>query len=107
MVKRVVVKDHESMGQTIVVLEKKFDFESHTAFRNAYQGFPDATQMIVVDLSKVENLDSSAVGMLLMMHAYVKSRFGNRCSGIRLITGTSYVKDVLNNLRVGNLFLID
>lgn len=50
-----------------ITIDGRFDFSQHTAFRNAYeQANPDVSSY-EVDLSEASYLDSSALGMLLLL----------------------------------------
>ena len=52
----------------------RFDFSSQRDFRLAYQN--QAVTEFVVDLSKTEYIDSSALGMLLLLKEHADSKSG-------------------------------
>lgn len=54
---------------TVLILQGRFDFHSHREFRDAYQTALDSAgaRQIEVDLRGVDYLDSSALGMLLLL----------------------------------------
>ncbi|GGC75431.1 STAS domain-containing protein [Marinobacter halophilus] len=55
-------------GQTLTIrVEGRFDFSTHQAFRDAYEHSDPAVTRYVVDLSDTTYLDSSALGMLLLL----------------------------------------
>jgi anti-anti-sigma factor len=56
-------------GKALIKLSGRFDFNTHREFRGAYEPLVgDAeTRSVVVDFSNVDYLDSSALGMLLML----------------------------------------
>ncbi|MBL1274188.1 MAG: STAS domain-containing protein [Oceanospirillales bacterium] len=55
-------------GQTqIIKIEGRFDFSTHQAFRDAYEHGGKDVCGYVVDLSEATYLDSSALGMLLLL----------------------------------------
>ena len=51
-------------------VEGRFDFSSHQGFRRAYEGQSSKADSYVVDLQNTTYLDSSALGMLLLLKDY-------------------------------------
>ncbi|QIK38279.1 STAS domain-containing protein [Caldichromatium japonicum] len=87
----------------IIAVEGRFDFSQHRDFRNAYQNVAPGSLRFIVDLSRATYLDSSALGMLLLLREHVGGRPDNIC-----ITGTN--EDVRRVLKIANfdkLFTID
>ncbi|HIJ83462.1 MAG: STAS protein [Magnetococcales bacterium] len=60
----------------VVVLEERFNFEIHREFRDVYAKSPP-DKRFVLDMKKVEYLDSSALGMLLLLREYAG---GDKCN---------------------------
>jgi anti-anti-sigma factor len=91
-------------GRATIRLQGRFDFNAHREFREAIDtvlGGPATT--VVVDFGGVEYLDSSALGMLLMLRDRAKS-------GAREVTLASCrgaVKQILDIANFGKLFKID
>ncbi len=54
----------------VISIDGRFDFSTHQAFRNAYEHSDPAIQKYIVDLSETTYLDSSALGMLLLLRDY-------------------------------------
>ena len=55
-------------GRTLEIeVGNRFDFNLHLLFRAAQESAPQASQF-VVDLAQTEYMDSSALGMLLVLH---------------------------------------
>jgi anti-anti-sigma factor len=56
-------------GAATIALSGRFDFSAHQAFREACAAALDAAQIgeLKVDLAGVDYLDSSALGMLLLL----------------------------------------
>lgn len=50
-----------------IVIKGRFDFSSHQLFRDAYERFYKAPDTYIVDLKDTTYLDSSALGMLLLL----------------------------------------
>ncbi len=62
--------------ETIIQVKGRFTAKSHNQFRDAYRKElteEDHYRRIVVDLAGTEYIDSSALGMLLLMRAYMRS----------------------------------
>lgn len=59
----------EGQRTLIISVEGEFDADQHVAFREAYQSRPRDMEY-VVDLSSVDRLDSSALGLLLMLREH-------------------------------------
>lgn len=58
-------------GRTLTILiDGRFDFSSHQAFRDAYEHGEKAVAEYVVDMQDTTYLDSSALGMLLLLRDY-------------------------------------
>ncbi len=66
-----VTNSVSSDGQTVVIQVKgRFDFHSHREFRDAYSKKSGAGTRYVVDLSNTDYMDSSALGMLLLLRQH-------------------------------------
>lgn len=91
-------------GTAEVTLSGRFDFNAHRDFRAAYEPLiTDAEVMrINLDLAQVEYLDSSALGMLLMLRD--KSAAANKQLALTNVRGA--VKQVLDIANFGKLFAI-
>ena len=51
-------------------IEGRFDFNLHRDFRDAYRSAPKPGAHYVIDLGKTEYMDSSALGMLLLLREH-------------------------------------
>ena len=61
-------------GKTVTIkVDGRFDFSVHKDFRNAYKDYDDSTSY-KVNLSGTEYLDSSALGMLLLLKKHADSK---------------------------------
>ncbi len=90
-------------GKTVVVLQGRFDFNSHREFREAIdQAIREAPRDIHVDLGAVEYLDSSALGMLLMLRDKAKAA-GKE---VALANAQGPVKQVIDIANFGKLFAL-
>jgi anti-anti-sigma factor len=95
----------EKQGETArLALNGRFDFSSHREFRNACDDAlqtPDVKE-IEADFSRVEYLDSSALGMLLLLRE--KAHSANL--KVSLTNCTGLVQQVLDVANFQRLFTI-
>lgn len=89
-------------GEARIKLAGRFDFNSHREFRAAYEPLLDKADVrtLVVDLAGVDYLDSSALGMLLM----VRDKANSSSKTIMLANAQSGVKQVLDIANFSKLF---
>lgn len=91
-------------GKTTIKLEGRFDFDAHREFREAVEtAIAAAGTQISVDLGTVDYLDSSALGMLLMLRD--KAKGVNREVSLSNCKGS--VKQVLDIANFSRLFRVD
>lgn len=90
-------------GQELTItIRGRFDFNTHQAFRDAYQDAGNAPRRYVVDLLDATYLDSSALGMLLLL----RDHGGSEQADIRLVNCNSDVRKVLSVSNFEQLFTI-
>ncbi len=53
-----------------IAVNGRFDFSCHEAFRSAYEDRTDVCDRYLIDLAQTEYLDSSALGMLLLLRDF-------------------------------------
>lgn len=94
--------DPEKNVLTIAV-EGRFDFSQHRDFRNAYQNIAPGSMRFVVDLSRATYLDSSALGMLLLLREHV----GGEPGSVRITGSNEEVRRVLKIANFDKLFTLD
>jgi anti-anti-sigma factor len=89
-------------GRVEIRLIGRFDFNSHREFREAVDTalVDAAAKELTVDLGGVEYLDSSALGMLLMLRDKAKAAG----KSIALTNCRGVVKQVLDIANFGKLF---
>jgi len=92
-------------GRARLRLEGRFDFSVHREFRDAYTPLleDNSVREIVVDLARVEYVDSSALGMLLLLRERAKA-VGKEVT-LRGASGT--VRQVLEVANFGRMFSIE
>jgi HptB-dependent secretion and biofilm anti anti-sigma factor len=90
-------------GRTLTIrIEGRFDFSTHQAFRNAYEHETSDVQKFIVDLSDTTYLDSSALGMLLLLRDHA----GGDSARIQLRNCNSDVRRILTISNFEQLFSI-
>lgn len=96
-----VIKDGT---KATIKLSGRFDFNTHREFRGAYEPLVADAQVraVTVDFSAVDYLDSSALGMLLML----RDKMGGANKEVGLTGVRGNVKQVLDIANFGKLFQI-
>lgn len=91
-------------GLATIQLTGRFDFNTHREFRAAYEPLVADAQVrsVVVDFGGVDYLDSSALGMLLML----RDKLGGANKEVSLVNVRGNVKQVLDIANFGKLFQI-
>jgi HptB-dependent secretion and biofilm anti anti-sigma factor len=90
-------------GKSVIVLQGRFDFNAHREFRESVdQAVKDPAREIHVDLAGVDYLDSSALGMLLML----RDRAKGASKEVTLANARGSVKQVIDIANFGKLFAL-
>lgn len=90
-------------GKVVIDLQGRFDFNAHREFREAVdQAIKEAANAVQVDLANVDYLDSSALGMLLMLRDKAKGA-GKE---VVLANAGGSVKQVIDIANFGKLFAL-
>jgi anti-anti-sigma factor len=90
-------------GKVVIALQGRFDFNAHREFREAVdQAVKESAGGIQVDLGSVDYLDSSALGMLLMLRDKAKGAGKD----VVLANARGSVKQVIDIANFGKLFAL-
>ena len=90
-------------GQQLTIsVSGRFDFSAHQDFRQAYER-AGVVRQYVVDLRDTEYIDSSALGMLLLLRDHA----GGDAADIRISHCSSYMRRVLSISNFEQLFRIE
>ena len=81
----------------------KFDFSMHNDFRKSYKNENINSGKYEVDLSDTNYLDSSALGMLLLLKEFAESQ----SSKVIIKNAASEVKQILNIASFDKIFTIE
>ena len=89
------------MAQPIVInIPERFDFSTHRWFTETYEDALKNTNEIILDFSRVQYVDSSALGMMVLMRRKLSAEQGKGV--IRNAEGTA--KDILDMANFATLF---
>ena len=90
-------------GQSLVIaIDGRFDFSTHQAFRDAYEHGGQDIRKYIVDLTDTTYLDSSALGMLLLLRDHA----GGDNSSIVIANCNNDVRRILSISNFEQLFNI-
>jgi anti-anti-sigma factor len=90
-------------GQELTIaVQGRFDFSTHQDFRDAYERAEGSPRRYVVDLKGANYLDSSALGMLLLLRDHA----GGDEADVRLINCSSDIRKILAISNFEQLFAI-
>jgi len=87
--------------QVNVIVSGRFDFKDHTQFRDAYKSY-DANASYVLDMTSADYMDSSALGMLLLLREHA----GGDNAKIEVIGCKEEIKKILSIANFQKLFEI-
>lgn len=92
-----------SDGKEVVIdVHGRFDYSVHQDFREAYEQAAGSGTRFVLDLDKTEYLDSSALGMLLLLREHA----GGSGAEIRIVNCRDGILKVLSMANFQKLFSI-
>ncbi|HEB67791.1 MAG TPA: anti-sigma factor antagonist [Gammaproteobacteria bacterium] len=100
--RKAAVEVDESGEVPVIRIRGQFDFLLNSAFREAYRKFPSDSRF-VLDMADVEAIDSSALGMLLMLREYA----GNDPARVILRHLNEDVRRVLELSNFDRLFTLE
>ena len=89
-------------GVLTISITSRFDITTYKEFSDAYKDKLDSTSKWVIDLAEVEYLDSSALGMLLML----RERSGGNSATIDIVNCSTAVQKILKTVNFDRLFNI-
>ena len=96
------IKLNSEKSELNIKVSGRFDFSVHQDFRKASELDAAAVQTIVIDLQTTDYIDSSALGMLLIM----RDKVCNDKRSIRIINAKPAVKKILQIANFDKLFTV-
>ncbi len=86
----------DNRGRELTIkIDGRFEFSAHQEFRDAYEAISSDVNSYIIDLGDTSYLDSSALGMLLLLRDHA----GGDNANIKIVKCN---KDVLKVLRISN-----
>ncbi len=93
-----------SGSSATITISGRFDFGSHKEFREAYRNAPSGSgNTYIIDMSSTEYIDSSALGMLLLLREHA----GGDNANVTIKGCRKEINDILNVSNFDKLFKID
>jgi len=93
-----------SGNKAVIILNGRFDFSTHSEFSNCYSTAISngSVNEVDVELGRVDYLDSSALGMLLLLSE--RAKITNK--SVALVNPNEMVAQVLDRVNFGKIFKI-
>src|SRR3989344_7285906 len=91
-----------SSGELTIKIQGRFDFSANQEFRDAYEKVSEEPKGYIVDMKETTYLDSSALGMLLLLRDHA----GGDNAQIRLLNCNPDVRKILAISNFEQLFKI-
>ena len=100
-----VIQEISSDGMVVQInVSGRFDYRLSQEFRNAYRKIPDNDGITFnVDLSNASFIDSSALGMMLLLREYAKCKGGS----VIIRSPTEQIDKILKVANFKQLFIIN
>ena len=89
-------------NELTIKIQGRFDFSAHQEFRDAYEKTQEQPKEYVVDMKEATYLDSSALGMLLLLRDHA----GGDDSQVKIVNCNADVKKILTISNFEQLFSI-
>jgi anti-anti-sigma factor len=91
-------------GKVITIdISGRFDFSVHQEFRQIYESAHSPGRQYIIDLRQTEYVDSSALGMLLLLREHA----GGDRANVQLLHCRPEVKKILTIANFDQLFYLD
>jgi len=91
-------------GRLITIdISGRFDFSVHQAFREVYEKAPGSATQYIIDLGRTEYVDSSALGMLLLLREHA----GGDRAKVKIVHCRPEVKKIFSIANFHQLFQLD
>lgn len=85
-----------------IAIQGRFDFSAHKDFRQSYEDLDAAPSSYSIDMREAEYIDSSALGMLLLLRDHA----GGDSADVEIVNCNPDVKKILTISNFDQLFAI-
>ncbi len=85
-----------------IKISGRFDFSVHQELRKATDKINSAVKRVIIDLRSTDYVDSSALGMLLVL----RDKIGGDKQKVRIVNANSEVKKILEIASFDKLFTV-
>ncbi|MEX1033580.1 MAG: STAS domain-containing protein [Cellvibrionaceae bacterium] len=89
-------------AELTISVEGRFDFSAHQDFRRSYESLDTPPRIYRVDMRETTYLDSSALGMLLLLRDHA----GGDTSAVKIVNCNPDVKKILTISNFEQLFTV-
>lgn len=96
------ISTSEDNGKLTIKIDGRFDFSIHQEFRAAYENAGNTINQYEIDMRTTSYLDSSALGMLLLLRDYA----GGDSSSVSITNTSPDVKKILTISNFEQLFSV-
>ena len=96
------ISTSEDNGKLTIKIDGRFDFSIHQEFRAAYENAGSSISQYEIDMRTTSYLDSSALGMLLLLRDYA----GGDNSKVNITNTSPDVKKILTISNFEQLFSV-
>lgn len=86
-----------------IAIDERFDFSVHQHFRNAYADCTQNGTQFILDLAKTSYMDSSALGMILLLKDHVEKLSGE----LKIVNPNDSVNKILEIAQFHRLMTIE
>ncbi len=93
----------EGSNTATIKVNGRFDFSVHNEFRKSYKDVNISNGVYNVDLSETDYMDSSALGMLLLLKEHADSN----SSRVKLVKANNDIKEILHIASFDKLFTVE
>ncbi|MEJ2552917.1 MAG: STAS domain-containing protein [Gammaproteobacteria bacterium] len=93
------VSENENTGTVTISISERFDFYSHKEFRASYKDRCNSFKY-VIDLRDVKYIDSSALGMMLLLREHAQKNSGS----VTIANCNPQIRKILQIANFGRLF---